>query len=222
MALLESAISQKLYAQAAARSWAIARAFANLATSAERERSHATAASACNKAVNDHQSLSKNAIRKVPVCVYRFLVCYFRRLSEIYGVYFVLVRQASSVPPKAEMPPHAILRGCTFLWSHALAPLGQALHLNLATAMANSGPTFQGNKEPQLHVNPSGTSLGALPNWRLPPWWDDAQVALEADEVQTHLRSCGIRVSRRVKGIRSHLVLRLMIDAALQLSDFQV
>ncbi|CDJ51313.1 WD-repeat protein, putative [Eimeria brunetti] len=222
-ALLEGAVAQKFYAQAAGRSWAIARAFANIATIVGVQRSHSAGVNACDEAVTNHESLCKNAIRKMPVCVYRFLVCYFRRLSEIYGTYFVLVRQASSVPPRAAMPPHATLRACAFLWSHALAPLGRAVYLKLAAAMDSNEPTpLPGNLQPQLRLNVSQSSLGTLPSWRLPPWWDDAQDALEAAEVQTHLRLCGIRVNRRVKGIRSFLVLRLMADAALQLGDYQI
>ncbi|CDJ30789.1 WD-repeat protein, putative [Eimeria mitis] len=221
-ALLEGAVSQKFYAQAAGRCWAIARAFANLATFNEEEQSHSACVKACDEAVTAHQSLSKNVIRTFPVCVCQFLVCYFRRLSEIYWVYFVLVRQASSVPPRAAMPPHAVLRACTFLWTHALAPLGQAVYPKLAAAMDGSEPApLAGILQPQLQIKRQESSLGTLPTWRLPPWWNDAQDALEAVDVQTHLRLCGIRVNRRVKGIRSFLVLRLMTDAALQLRDFQ-
>ncbi|CDI81352.1 WD-repeat protein, putative [Eimeria praecox] len=220
--LLEGAISQEFYAQAAGRSWAIARALANLATFVGVEGSHPAGVNACDEAVTPHQSLRKNSTRKMPLCVCRFLVCYFRRLSEIYGVYFVLVRQASSVPPRAAMPPLAVLRACAFLWSHALAPLGQAVYPKLVAAVNGSdSASLVGNLQQQLQVKQPGSSLGTLPNWRLPHWWDDAQDALEAAEVQTHLRLCGIRVHRRVKGIRSFLVLRLMADAALQLHDFQ-
>ena len=121
------------------------------------------------------------------------------------------------------MPPHAVFRACAFLWSHALAPLGQAVYFKLAEAVDGSKPaTLSGSMHPQLHAKRSEPSLGTLPNWRLTTWWEDAQGALEANEVQAHLRLCGIRVHRRVKGIRSFLVLRLMADAALQLGDFQV
>lgn len=227
--MLQSAISQQLYAQAAARSWTIARAFAQLqARYTSREARSVNAGN--GEAPTTIQDSPSGAPcdgnpdpMELPGSVWRFLACYFRRLSEIYAVYFVLRRHAMSVPPKIRMPPHAVLRACAFLWSHALAPLAEPLSEAHLTSFFGSAPSaLPGGSTPELKALRPDSVTGNKPCWRLLPWWHDAQAAMELPQVQKCLGLCGIRLSRRPRGVRASVVLPLMAEAALQLGDLEV
>ena len=229
-ALLHNAVSQQLFAQAAAQSWALARAFAHMIDRGVEERCHSTSGLPCGvtttisqgspRGKDSHEAISP---ANLPGSVCRFLVCYFRRLSEIYAVYFVLMRHASSTPPRADMPAHAVLRACAFLWSHALAPRAQPVDITLAASVIRDESASPADDcGAPFTARRSGFGTGAPPCWRLLPWWHEAQAAMELLEVQKCLRLCGVQVSRRVKGIRASLVLRLMAEAAFQLCDLEV
>lgn len=228
--LLESALSQQLYAQAASRSWAIASAFAELGTRSVSESfssvmevpAGSTAATTRSSSAN-RDSCANPCHTKLLPCVCKYLVCYFRRLSEIYGVYYVLHRQAMDTAPRAEMPPRAILRACAFLWSHALAPYTQQVHVPLGTsALGHEAESAGGNE------SVPGAALGAVflslvpPCWRLPSWWNESQAAMELPHVQKCLALYGVKLFRRPKGIRAFSVLRLLAEAGLQLNALKV
>ncbi|OEH76693.1 putative WD-repeat protein [Cyclospora cayetanensis] len=224
--LLECAISQQLYAQAAARSWALAIAFANMATGDVKLMDSSPCSLACEVTgmASDGLAGAMNHLEpaNLPRCIFRYLVCYFRRISEIYGVYFVLWRYASSSPARRAMPAHALLRACAFLWSHALAPLAKPDSPDSSASSAvDDKNTFVGGLRRRLNGT-QALGRGLRPSWRLHSWWQEAQAALDRPPVQGFLRSCGIRLDRRVKGIRTVLVLRLMAEAALQIHDYEV
>ncbi|KAL8427605.1 hypothetical protein Efla_005780 [Eimeria flavescens] len=232
-ALLQSALSRKLYAQAAARSWALSAAFAHIESRAAADSHQPAKATRMEAPANSRKTTVTGRVyahadpAQLPSSVRRFLVCYFRRLSEIYGVYFVLLRQALPVPPRAEMPPHAVLRACAFLWTHAFAPLAQPVTIDSSffESTQEQDPFASDSTEAPERAFPTlrtESVTGGRPCWRLHSWWERAKEALEIPEVQKCLGLCGVTVRRRPKGIRASFLLQLLADAAFKLHDFQL
>ncbi|KAL8435801.1 hypothetical protein ACSSS7_002178 [Eimeria intestinalis] len=231
-ALLQSAVSQRLFAQASARSFALSSAFLRMCVRQSRPCGCESAASGdpafAGDPVEAQTELVSNCSRphalphNLPSSVRLYLVLYFRRLAELYGVYFVVQRQIGPVPPRADMTPHAVLRACAFLWSHALAPLAQPIKLSptsLDASEASAAATSEAAR-PRFDTLRSGSV--AAPCWRLLPWWKAAKAALQRPEIQTCLRLCGLSVRRRPKGLRAAPVLQLMGEIALKLHDFRM
>ncbi|KAL8448241.1 hypothetical protein Emag_004009 [Eimeria magna] len=215
--------------QAAARSSALASAFARMRVMESEPCGCQPAATAefpsSGDSVEAQSGLVSNCSRphalpqKLPSFVRLFLVFYFRRVAELYGAYFLVQRQIGRVPPRADMAPHAVLRACAFLWSHALAPLAQPVKLSSTSPDAAAAATSEAAR-PRFDTLRFGSV--AAPCWRLLPWWTKAKAALEVPEVQACLRLCGLTIRRRPKGIRAAPVLQLMGETALKLNDFQM
>ncbi|KAL8275963.1 hypothetical protein Esti_000079 [Eimeria stiedai] len=228
-ALLQSAVAQRLFAQAAARSSALASAFARMCVRESEACGCQPAAAAKPPSPEDAAEAESNLVsycsrpharpQNLPSCVRLFLVLYFRRLAELYGVYFVVQRQIGPVHPRAEMAPHAVLRACAFLWSHALAPLAQPIKLSSISPDASAAAHSEAAR-PGFDTLRFGSV--SAPSWRLLPWWTAAKAALEMPEVQTCLRLCGLTIQRRPRGLRAAPVLQLMGDTALKLHDFHM
>ncbi|KAL8449041.1 hypothetical protein Emed_003393 [Eimeria media] len=218
--------------QAASRSFALASAFARMREIESEPCGCQPAATAeyplssSGEPVEAQSGLVSNCSRphalpqNLPSFVRLFLVFYFRRVAELYGVYFVVQRQIGLVHPRAEMEPHAVWRACAFLWSHALAPLAQPVQLSSSISPDAAAATASQAARPRFDTLRFGSL--AAPSWRLFPWWTKAKAALKVPEVQTCLRLCGLTIRRRPKGLRAAPVLQLMGETALKLNDFQM